>query len=309
MKRIFPYMKSALVAGIVIFSCACKGTWVMYDPSQKDHLYFYEQAQSEDSTLLVENVSFVFETEDEITVEVPVRLMGMPSDKARNFEMSFLTDTLSSVNFGQETRQVVNAVQGEDFELVEAVVPAQAVSGVIRLKILRTGKMLSNVVSLLMVVKEDALFKPLARNACRLLISDGEPLCPNWWTYPYATGDGQTYFWHQYAGDFTPQKFLKFLELYHDIANTNPSLYQQLEAQYGTYLDKLQYNEDTGEYDSPIPFGFFQTQKPTVWAKYVLIPLYQYAQEQGWPERGKGYTDSSVTAMVGGWRDPVRLYR
>ena len=223
--------------------------------------------------------------------------------------MSFLPDTITTISFGQEIRNVVNAVEGEDFELVEAVLPARATSGVIRLKINRTGKMLTNVVSIFMVVKENDQFKPLARNACRVLISDGEPMCPNWWVYPYATSDGKTYFWHQYAGDFTPQKYLKFLELYHDIEKTNPSLYQQLEEQYGTYLDKLQYSEETGEYDTQIPFGFFQTQKPTVWAKYVLIPLFQYCQDMGWPERGKGYTDSSVSVMVGGWRDPVRLYR
>ena len=277
---------------------ACKDTWVMYDTDQKNRLYFYHKNLPIDSTILVNEVSFAFVTDETLNHRIEIRLMGLPADYDRQFEIQVLHDDTPQLDYGDVIRDVVDGVEGEDFEVLSTVVPAGSVVGYIDLKINRTAKMLDKAVSIPIVVKETDEFMAQPNNMCKVIVTDGEPACPDWWKVEW---QGVVYNWYMYLGDYSAAKYRKLLELYHGIEDTNPVLFEDLVNTYGLYFD----NEE-----AELTLGFFNKRTPTVWAKYVLIPLYEYWKEN-YPdaERGPGYTDKSVNALTGGWRNPIRLYR
>ena len=69
-----------LITAAVFLLASCDGTWIMYDKGQKDHIFFQDRQQ----TLIK---SFALLSNNEIQVEAPVHIMGMVSDKDRQFKV------------------------------------------------------------------------------------------------------------------------------------------------------------------------------------------------------------------------------
>ena len=259
--------KIAVLAGTVAAFASCSDTWLMYDTSQKDKLYFkYENYPSLDQYLSTDfSFALLDESVKEVKKTVTVTLLGMPADRDRTFE-----------------------VENEDYTIDRLIVPAGSVEGQIDVTLKRTEKIMTKTASLVLQIAQNEEFEGVPRNVYRFLISDGTAACPYWWYY------SATQQWYQYTGEFRQDKYRKLLELYHGIAETNPTLYasmglngQQLRMSMGFMVNR-------------------QNPHKMAWLRYVLCPLFDY-YSTNYPDL-EYYTTGSVNVTTGGWRDPANNY-
>ena len=90
--------KIAVLTGTVAAFASCSDTWLMYDTSQKDKLYFkYENYPSLDQYLSTDfSFALLDESVKEVKKTVTVTLLGMPADRDRTFEVRAIHDTTSN---------------------------------------------------------------------------------------------------------------------------------------------------------------------------------------------------------------------
>ena len=81
------YIKQALLTLLCIAATACTNEdYQLYDTTQKDSA-FMEYINDNDEVVTSINYSFGFDIATQYVIELPVKLMGMPSDKARAFTL------------------------------------------------------------------------------------------------------------------------------------------------------------------------------------------------------------------------------
>lgn len=294
--RIF---KALCLAALALSVSACKGTWMMYDQEQKDHLYF-------EITSAV-NISFSLTSDQAITHTVTVKMMGMPRDFDRAIHLDWLDPESSQAEDGTE---IVKAVEGQDFTVSDLIIPAGEVVGNIVFTINRTETMKTKIHDIRFGIAESEDFLPLKVDSTHISkilspvfdikVSDGEPLCPSWWDATSGSGDDLKG-WTMYLGKYYPAKYRKMLEIYHDMKTKNPIFYEGCLEKYGENIDKDGINK-----------SFFATENPAAWASYVLIPLCEYYKT--WygehPDDPDVETIQTKIGTVGKyWRDPVALLR
>lgn len=210
--------KIAVLTGTVAAFASCSDTWLMYDTSQKDKLYFkYENYPSLDQYLSTDfSFALLDESVKEVKKTVTVTLLGMPADRDRTFEVRAIHDTTSNYTTGGVQRELIDAVENEDYTIDRLIVPAGSVEGQIDVTLKRTEKIMTKTASLVLQIAQNEEFEGVPRNVYRFLISDGTAACPYWWYY------SATQQWYQYTGEFRQDKYRKLLELYHGIAESNP---------------------------------------------------------------------------------------
>jgi len=265
-KRILIIM--AFMAALV----GCKGTWLMYDTSQTDHIYFQEGTQKH-------IYSFALLDTDTISVSTTVYLMGVPSSEDRTYKVSSVdVQQGDTISVGAITYPLVSAVEGVDYTLGDLVIPAGATSGTLTVNLLRSAKMLDSCyVRVGIKLDTSDVFLPCATDSTRttaimspyyyVYVNDGEPACPVWWRNASAADPG----WDYDLGNFYPEKFRKLLALYHDCEQTAPVFYQYCAEHYGENLDA----EPDKKLNNNM-LKFWRQNYMTAWAKYVFVPLYQY---------------------------------
>ena len=123
--------KIAVLAGTVAAFASCSDTWLMYDTSQKDKLYFkYENYPSLDQYLSTDfSFALLDESVKEVKKTVTVTLLGMPADRDRTFEVRAIHDTTSNYTTGGVQRELIDAVENEDYTIDRLIVPAGSVEG------------------------------------------------------------------------------------------------------------------------------------------------------------------------------------
>ena len=158
----------------------------------------------------------------------------------------------------------------------------------------RTADIENKYVSVFFRIRENEHFIPMHENNYRFFITDGDVTLPDWWNNGVFT-DMRIEGWQMYIGKFYPEKFRRMLQYYWDLEELSPLFYEEALEIYGNYLDK-----------PVISPGFYQKHYPALWAKYVLIPLYEYYVENPIP----GDSPFAETGNQGEyWRNPVALYR
>lgn len=283
---------------------SCKDTWLTYDTSQRDKLYFPIENMKDLNQYISTDVSFALldESVGELRKTVPVAVMGMVADHDRTFAVRAIHDTTSYFTSGGIQRELVDAAAGEDYTLGTLVIPAGAVKGEFEVIVKRTPKLLDKTASLVLQISENDEFEGLPRNVYRILISDGEPACPLWWRYDANTE------WYQYLGIFTSAKYRKLLEFYHGIGDTNPALYKTMIQQYGENIDKEEYTTSSGT-PAAMTMGFMvrsNNPQKLAWVRYVLCPMFDYYSTH-YPD-AEVYTDKAVNVTTKGWRNPDYNY-
>lgn len=235
-KKIWEWLPAMLILATAF---SCKETWVMYDREQKSHLVI-----TATDTLNTQTYSIVFEPESSSIYEIPISIMGVPAADDITFAVELMEDNIAAWTVGMDERPVINAIEGVDFEIGELVIRKGQTRGKIPLKIYRKDYMSDSFVSILLRVKENDNFRPLYRDQFRLLIVDGEPACPAWWTNAYPPSAFYIPGWMMYLGKFTPQKYRKLLALYWETEEINPIFYNDIYEQYGRYLSEYYEGED-----------------------------------------------------------------
>lgn len=262
-----------LPAAMTVFA-SCKDTWLMYDTDQTDHIYFKENVQTH-------IYSFSLLSAQTIEVSTTVYLMGQPSDKDRTCAVGYVDAPAGdSLRIGTQRYPVVSARPGVDFAADDLVIPAGKTSGTLRLTLHRTPEMKDAVnhsyVRVGIRLQENEHFLPLPADSSKasavlspfyyVYVNDGDPACPSWWRKNKTATPGYNQFW----GNFFPGKFRKALELFHACETANPAFYKDCVARYGENLDAEPSEENSQMY------SFWVQRNSTAWAKYVLIPLYNY---------------------------------
>lgn len=291
--------KALCLTALTIMAAGCKGTWIMYDQEQKDHLYFEVTSAT--------NVSFSLTDATTMTQTVPVKMMGMPRDHERVISLTWLDPEKAEAEDGTG---IVKAVEGTDFTVSDLVIPAGEICGNIVFTINRTEGMKTAIHDIRFSIAENDDFLPLKADSTSISkiltpvfdikVSDGEPLCPDWWDATAGSGDDLKG-WTMYLGKYYPAKFRKMLEFYHDMKAKNPIFYEDCLAKYGENLDK-----------KGITKSFFASENPAAWASYVLIPLCEYYKTwySGHPDDPNMETIQTKSGTVGKyWRDPIALLR
>ncbi len=236
MKNIAKNSIIILVLAAGLFSC--KKTWLMYDTTQSDRLYF-PRGQYDTMSVLTRTRTFAYTSDETIFYPVDINLMGMPAGE-RGFEIEILEDTLTSWVSGGERLPVRNGVKGVDYEIGTLTLPAGAVTTTVPITINRKDDMKTSHVSVLFRIKPAGGFIPQNDDYFRVLVSDGDLPWPSWWNNKVTGVE-----WQMYVGKFTSDKLKRFFDLYHDMENTNPEMYRELEDRYGRYLE-MEYNPETG---------------------------------------------------------------
>ena len=274
----------SLISFIMLLS-SCEGTWIMYDTTQKDHLYV-------ENLPTASTVSFALVDDLELTHNVKVKMMGMPVNTDRQFTVEFLEPSATYV----DTVEIYKAVAGTDFVAPSFVMPAGAVETTLSFTLKRTETIKEKFASIRFRIVEDDEFRPMAQDSTDLgaivsseyevLFNDGDPVCPVWWS----AGAGYEG-WQMLIGKFYVTKYRKFLELFHDMETSNPAIFEQMVAKYGYNLD----NPD-------MAVAFYQKSDPAVWATYVLIPLYNYfkALYEADPEHPEATLDTFASSGTAG---------
>lgn len=261
----------SVLAVVALASLAsCKDTWLMYDLSQKDNLYFKEKSQTH-------TYSFALIDADTINVSTMVYVMGQVSDVDRHYSVEYVNaepgDSILDL-------PVVSAVAGEDFEVGDLVIPAGDTSAVLNIKLKRTAKMLDSCyVRVGIRLKADEQFNVLAADSTSsqavlspvyyCYVNDGEPACPSWWFNTKGNVG-----WNVYWGKYSPMKFRKLLSLLHETETTSPMFYEYCVNTVGYNLDA----EPSDENNKMNTF-WISCSYQTAWTKYVRIPLYDYFVE------------------------------
>ena len=291
--------KALCLTALTIMAAGCKGTWIMYDQEQKDHLYFEVTSAT--------NVSFSLTEATTMTQTVPVKMMGMPRDHERVISLTWLDPEKAEAEDGTG---IVKAVEGTDFTVSDLVIPAGEICGNIVFTINRTEGMKTAIHDIRFSIAENDDFLPLKADSTSISkiltpvfdikVSDGEPLCPDWWDATTGSSDDLKG-WTMYLGKYYPAKYRKMLEFYHNMKAKNPIFYEDCLAKYGENLDK-----------EGIKKSFFASENPAAWASYVLIPLCEYYKTwySGHPDDPNVETIQTKPGTSGKyWRDPIALLR
>ena len=102
--------KIAVLAGTVAAFASCSDTWLMYDTSQKDKLYFSDGAQSLDRYLSTEApFALLDESVKELRQTISVKLLGTVADHDRTFEVQAIHDTTTNYTTGGVARELYDA--------------------------------------------------------------------------------------------------------------------------------------------------------------------------------------------------------
>ncbi len=268
MKKIFTYI---LLSSITLLGLnSCKGTWVMYDTEQKSHLFFKDDISDK-------TISFAMVSSDEdIVVNTKVYLMGKPYDEDKTFSMKSLPcKENETIQVGDGKFNVFSATAGTDYDLCQLILPAGKTEAEIQITLHRNTQMLKNEYAKIhLQLIPDELFNVLPYDDYNkseiispdfiLYVTDGEPTCPVWWTESKSKPVG----WNYNLGNFYPEKYRRFMELFHETEKTCPVFYKAIVEMYGENLDNPE-----------IKLTFWRQHFPNVWAKYVFGPLYDYYME------------------------------
>lgn len=285
---------------LIFLVTSCSGTWLMYDTDQKDRLYFTVQGSTN-------VVSFALMTEPSYDYSAKINILGTPKPYDRTFSVQYLpAEEGETIIVGGDEVPVCSADKGVDYSAEGFVIPAGEVTSSVTVHLQRNPSMTGVYKKVHFKVVADDEFLPMDPDSTStkaiitpelvVYVTDGEPSCPEWWI---TESHGVDYQWGAYYGIFTPAKYRKMLEYYHEVAQKNPSLYADLVEKYGYNIDK-----------EGLPRNFMSLQEQSVWATYVLIPLHAYYQEyyKSHPDEAENFGNTGdLTTLT--WGDPMRLLR
>lgn len=181
-------------------------------------------------------------------LKLPVRIMGVPASQKRTFKFEIITHkTTAKANEHYRMPQ-------------ECVIEADSVNGILPLEILREN--LSDSVNWQITFKlvqtED--FSPVSEAGHQIIASFNNIVEPPAWK----DWQGKPTWPDDKLGPWNPIVWVKFMEYFRQMEQTNPASYQAIVKACGENLENVEYGW---------PWDFDLTLK-----KYVLIPLYDFFQ-------------------------------
>lgn len=233
---------------IVLFLTSCDDSEFYYNTDQRHTIYFDKGKFAEDLKLF----TFAYYTFNDTVISIPVRYMGMPSDKEQSFTVKVVADTIGET-----------AVEGTDFEIIKSSFePGEVVTDLL-VRIKRSEVLKDTVYGLSLRFVEDETFTPKYETFYKLRVEDGELPQPNWW----AVGDRTV---NRFLGEYYPEKYKMVLEKFKDLEYEYPDFYNYTVDLIGEFLHTVPENPP-GELRD-----FYYRKYSIIWGKYVFGPVWEY---------------------------------
>lgn len=239
MKSLYTYL--CLVAVLALAVGCTDDDYLTYDTAQKDSVFFEYLDDKEEVTDSVDYV-FNYNIATSYTIEIPVRLMGMPVDHDRQISIA-------------PVKELTDMVEGTHYEVESAVLPANEVKTTLKIKLLRDKDPLLQERSFRLtfdLVENDDL-RAVGEHRFTITYSDIRPESkPSWWSSysplpVYSFEAAQVFFEYYYA----------------NAPKANIDLYNEMNEAYGDYFMKAG--------SSKGPFAMYDS----FLIRWVLMPMYQ----------------------------------
>lgn len=232
------------ICWVTLFGCfsACTNEdYPLYDTGQKDSVFF-EYLNDDEEIVSSIDYAFNYNIEETYTIEIPVRLMGMPVDYDRQL-------TLAPV------KEETDMVEGTHYTVEPAVIPANTVKTTVKVILLRgrDPAILERSFKLRLELIENDDLRSVGQKEFTITYSDIHPeQRPEWWpTYkPLPV----------YSYESAQILFKYFYEL---APKANLDVYNEMIEKYGDYFVKAAAIQG--------PFAMYDN----FLMKYVLIPMYE----------------------------------
>ncbi len=228
---------TVLLAGLM----ACTDEdYKLYDTAQKDSVFFEYIDNNEEEATAVE-YAFNYDVATVHTIEIPVKLMGMPADHERQ---------ISLVPVEAST----NMVEGVHYTIDKATIPANEVETIVKVNLLRENdpKLQEQAFTLKLEIAENEYLRAVGQKYFTITYSDIHPeIRPDWWpTYSALP---------VYSYEAAQQFFKYFYEL---APVANKDIFDEMITAYGDYFVKAVSMQG--------PFAMYTN----FLKKYVQIPMY-----------------------------------
>jgi len=238
MKKVYQY--AVLVALTMVAACT-EDDYKLYDTKQKDSVFFeYKNSNGEQ----IDSVSYAFNYDiaQTHTIQIPVTLMGMPSQHDRPIY-------IEAVNGAGDM------VEGTHYTITNSILPAGKVQALVDINLLRDKDpdIQQRAKKVVFRIKENEVLRAVGNKSFKVIYSDIRPtLRPEWWSewsplpvYSYKSA----------------QLFFKYF--YELAPKANDKIYKEIVKRYGDYF--VNAKERRG------PFALYSD----FLKQYVLIPLYK----------------------------------
>ncbi len=260
MRTAIEYLFLVLFVGATMSSCS-ETDYLQYDASACG-IYFHRDTLTYSfSVMPVDSVTH--------TLQVPVKIMGVVSDKPRTFaytvEHQMPSDSLQRLIYLPEAEQYVWAEQDKHYTVPQEVtIPAGAITGTIPVTIHRRaleGSFSEGYQHYRIVIRlaPNAHFSPVLseKDQVRIIQFDNAIDQPAW----YDAFGGKVWYEHD-LGKWHPYKFIKMVEYFHEVGNILPDTYKKMVALYGENLEN-------------VPYGDFHVYR-TIFRKHIYSRMYEH---------------------------------
>ena len=236
------YKKWSCFVLLTALMAACtEEDYKLYDTGQKDSVFFEYIDENEETATELDYV-FNYDISNVHTVEIPVKLMGMPSDKERRISVKAVDED-------------TDMVEGIHYTIDAAVIPADAVESVLKVNLLRDKdpKIQEQAFTVTLELVEGDDLGAVGQTRFKITYSDIRPTQrPDWWS----TWSGLSV----YSFEAAQQFFKYFYEL---APAANKQIFDEMIGAYGDYFVKA------GSVQGP--FAMYSN----FLARYVTMPMYE----------------------------------
>lgn len=190
------------------------------------------------------HISYGFTPVTTYESSLKVKLMGVPKSEDRNFRLEVVKENSTA-------KKDLHYYLPENF-----VIKANDIDTTLKITFYRNkdANLLTDTVSLHLRLVESDDLKVVGKRDYKISYTNVQPSSV-WWWYP------------KYLGEYNYDVAVKFIEYFQEMETKNKYIYDMLKGQYGEYLEKKSYISVLGG------------QYRKIFYKYVLIPLYDYYQE------------------------------
>lgn len=231
-----------------LFASCTEEDYKVYDTKQKDSVFF-EYVNSKDQPDSAVVYDFNYDIANVHTIELPVTLMGMPSERQRVIDIRPVADKTTMV-------------EGTHYTIEDAVIPAGAIGGKVKINLLRDKdpKLLEQSFTLRLTIGENDDLKSVGENAFTITYSDIRPTVrPSWWTT-----------WSPIP-EYSFENAQLFFDYFYRLApEANINTFNEMIRRYGDYFVKATNMQG--------PFAMYDS----FLKNYVCIPMYKDHPELNW---------------------------
>lgn len=230
---------------IALIACTDED-YKLYDTAQKDAVFFeYLNDKNEEITSV--EYAFNYDVATIHTIEVPIKLMGMPTDHDR--KISLVPVEASS-----------DMIEGIHYKVDETIIPANEVKSVVKVHLLRENdpKLQEQAFTLTLEIGENDDLRAVGQKYFTITYSDIHPAeRPSWWpTYSALP---------VYSYEAAQQFFKYFYEL---APVANKDVFDEMIKAYGDYFVKAVAMQG--------PFAMYTN----FLVKYVQMPMYNDLKDE-----------------------------